>query len=186
MFFVPVVDGKQKPLMPTTILRARRWIKSGKATPFWKRGVFCVRLNIEPTGSEKQEIACGIDPGSKMEGFTVKAATKDYLNIQAKAVTWVKDAVETRRNMRHTRRSRKTPCRKNRMTNEENMKLSILNLWVRNMLSDLCHNWRKQSLTMCSPFTYCAYDLEQVIAKVDKECKESDIAVLAEATSHDA
>ncbi|MGY2793833.1 hypothetical protein ACVWVQ_000889 [Thermostichus sp. MS-CIW-36] len=38
--FVPVVDHNQNPLMPTTPSRARRWIKTGKATPFWKRGVF--------------------------------------------------------------------------------------------------------------------------------------------------
>ena len=36
------------------------------------------------------------------------------LNIQADAVTWVKDAVKTRREMRRTRRGRKTPCRKPR------------------------------------------------------------------------
>jgi hypothetical protein len=47
MQFVPVVDKNQIPLMPTTSARARRWIRSGKATPFWKRGVFCVRLNME-------------------------------------------------------------------------------------------------------------------------------------------
>ena len=70
--FVPVVDAHQKPLMPTTSSRARRWIKSGKATPFFKKGVFCVRLNIEPLDSKTQLIAVGIDPGSKKEGFTIK------------------------------------------------------------------------------------------------------------------
>ena len=44
--FVPVVDHQQHPLMPTTPARARRWIQNGKATPFWKQGVFCVRLNV--------------------------------------------------------------------------------------------------------------------------------------------
>jgi hypothetical protein len=56
----------------------------------------------------------GIDPGSKREGFTVKSATHTYLNLQAHAVTWVKDAVETRRQMRRARRYRKAPCRANR------------------------------------------------------------------------
>jgi hypothetical protein len=55
--FVPVVDEKHKPLMPTTAARARRWIKSGKATPFWKQGIFCVRLNVEPSDSNIQPIA---------------------------------------------------------------------------------------------------------------------------------
>jgi len=113
--FVPVVDSQQKPLMPTKPSRARRWIRDRKATGFFKRGIFCVRLNVDPSDVEVQEIACGIDPGSKMEGISVKAATKDYLNIQAEATTWVKDAVEVRRNMRRTRRNRKTPCRQNRI-----------------------------------------------------------------------
>ena len=112
--YVPVVSNG-RPLMPTTESRARRWIRSGKATPFWSKGVFCIRLNQEPSAKNVQPIACGIDPGSKKEGFTVKSETGTFLNIQADAVTWVKDAVEVRRNMRRSRRFRKTPCRANRM-----------------------------------------------------------------------
>lgn len=112
--FVPVVDVNQNPLMPTTPSRARRWIKSGKATPFWKKGIFCVRLNVEPSAQNMQEIAVGVDPGSKKEGFTVKSEAHTYLNVQTDAVQHVKDAVETRRNLRRARRFRKTPCRKNK------------------------------------------------------------------------
>lgn len=120
--FVPVVAQNQKPLMPTTPSRARRWIKSGKATPFWKRGVFCVRLNVEPQGRNTQPIAVGIDPGSKREGFTVKSKAHTYLNVQTHTVDWVKEHVQTRRNMRRTRRNRKTPCRQpraNRLVNHK-------------------------------------------------------------------
>ena len=69
--FVPVVDQEHRPLMPTTPSRARRWIRSGKATQFWKGGVFCVRLNREPSARERQPIAMGVDPGSKREGIVV-------------------------------------------------------------------------------------------------------------------
>jgi hypothetical protein len=89
--FVPVVDKNQKPLMPTKPSRARRWIKEGKATPFWKRGVFCVRLNVEPSDRKTQSIAVGVDPGSKREAYTVKSEAYTYLNIQADAVAWVGD-----------------------------------------------------------------------------------------------
>ena len=68
--FIPVVDNNQRPLMPTKPSRVRRWIKSGKATPFWKNGIFCVRLNVDPSDTEFQEIAVGVDPGSKKEGFS--------------------------------------------------------------------------------------------------------------------
>jgi len=112
--FVPIVDKNNKPLMPTKPSRARRWIKSGKVTPFWKKGIFCVRLNIEPSSRRIEPIAVGIDPGSKKEAFTVKSESHTYLNIQADAVTWVKDAIKTRREMRRGRRFRKTPCRKPR------------------------------------------------------------------------
>lgn len=111
--FIPVVDSENRPLMPTTPSRARRWIKSGKATPFWKKGVFCVRLNVEPSDTNRQPIAVGIDPGSKREAFTVKSQAHTYLNVQTHAVDWVKDHVEVRRNMRRARRFRNTPCRQN-------------------------------------------------------------------------
>lgn len=109
--FVPVVNKEGKPLMPTSPTRAGVWINSGKATPFWSKGVFCVRLNVEPSDTKTQSIAVGVDPGSKREGFTVKSEAHTYLNIQAEAITHVSDAVKTRREMRRSRRFRKTPCR---------------------------------------------------------------------------
>jgi hypothetical protein len=118
--FVPVVGSNNRPLMPTTPARARRWIESGKATPFFKKGVFCVRLNAKPLSHNYQPIAVGIDPGSKREGFTVKSRTHTYLNIQTHAIDWVKDRVEVRRNMRRGRRFRNTPCRQNRTNRSVN------------------------------------------------------------------
>ena len=112
---VPVIDNTQKPLMPCSEKRARQMVTSKKATFFWAKGIFCIRLNQEPSARNLQQIVVGIDPGSKKEGFTVKSEAHTFLNIQADAVAWVKEAVETRRIMRRSRRSRKTPCRKNKM-----------------------------------------------------------------------
>ena len=113
--FVPVVDKHQTPLMPTKPSRARQWIRDKKATPFWKNGVFCVRLNVDPSDRYFQEIAIGVDPGSKKEGFTVKSESHTYLNVQADAHSKVGKKVEKRRELRRGRRSRKCPNRKNRM-----------------------------------------------------------------------
>ncbi len=112
--FVPVVDQNQQPLMPTTPARARRFIQSGKATAFWKGGIFCIRLNVEPRARELQPIAVGIDPGSKKEGYSVRSVAHTYLNLQADARTGVKEAVAQKRRMRRIRRGRKTPCRQPR------------------------------------------------------------------------
>jgi RRXRR protein len=120
--FVPVFDRKQQPLMPTTASRARRWIKSGKATAFWKGGIFCVRLNAEPSARVVQPVACGIDPGSKREGYSVLSAAHTYLNIQAQARDGVKDAERDSTRMRRARRGRKTPCRKPRQNRKQSKK----------------------------------------------------------------
>ena len=100
--------------MPTTPARAKHWIKSGKATPFFRKGIFCVRLNVEPSNRHTQPVAVGIDPGSKREGYTVKSKAHTYLNQQFHAVDWVKDAEESSTNARRARRNRKTPYRQNR------------------------------------------------------------------------
>ena len=115
--FVFVVDQSQKPLMPTTPERAARWMKTGKATGFWKNGLFCVRLNQPPSGYRRQPIVAAFDPGSKREGITLKSAAHTYLNIQLTAVFWVMARLEQAAQMRRTRRGRTQPyraCRVNR------------------------------------------------------------------------
>lgn len=49
MQYVPVLDQNQRLLMPTNLNRAIRWKNSGKATLFYKKGVLCARLNVEPS-----------------------------------------------------------------------------------------------------------------------------------------
>ena len=130
--FVIVVDKYQNPLMPTTPRRAGKWIKSGKATPFWKNGVFCVRLNVDPSNDYKQEIVIGVDPGSKKEGFTVKSRAHTYLNVQADAHNKVGQKIEKRRELRRGRRSRKCPNRKNctnRLANRERVPAGTRARW---------------------------------------------------------
>jgi hypothetical protein len=109
--------------MPTTFSRALRWIKSRKATPFWKKGVFCVRLNVPPSDVRKQDIACGIDSGSKREAFTVKSKSHTYLNVLTETPDWVKDAIKVRRSMRHARRFRNMRRRPARFNNRHKSKL---------------------------------------------------------------
>lgn len=141
--YVPVVDKAQKPLMPCSPKRARKMIESGKATPFWKRGIFCIRLNVESSARSMQDIAVGVDPGSKEEGFSIKSKAHTYLNIQAKAVDWVSRSVKTKSVLRKARRNRKTPCRKDRQNRSRGgippstkarwgWKLRILN-WLKKM-----------------------------------------------------
>jgi hypothetical protein len=118
MLFVPVVSSTGKPLMPCHPARARQLVRKGKALRRFSKGLFYIRLTERADGTT-QPIGLGIDPGSKWEGFMVGSEAHDFLNINADAVTGVKDKIETRRNMRRTRRNRNTPyrkCRWNRAT----------------------------------------------------------------------
>ena len=145
MNFVPVKSKDGERLMPTTPVRAAMMIKCGDATPYWNNGIFCIRLNREPSKRHKQDIAVGVDPGSKKEGFTVKSASHTYLNVQADAHNKVGKKVAKRRELRRSRRSRKCPNRKsrmNRLANKQRIpagtrvrwdwKLRILN-WLSNL-----------------------------------------------------
>lgn len=113
MFYAPVVSSSGKPLMPCHPARARELVRKRQAVRRFNRGIFHIKL-VDREYGETQPIAAGVDPGSKREGITVKSESHTYLNIQATAVDWVKDAVEVRRNMRRARRFRNTPYRKNR------------------------------------------------------------------------
>ncbi len=115
--FVPVKSKSGKKLMPTRPNKAGMLIKKGLATPYWDNGIFCIRLNYEPKTDYKQDIAVGVDPGSKKEGFTVKSESHTYLNVQADAHNKVGKKVEKRRELRRSRRSRKCPNRKQKKHN---------------------------------------------------------------------
>ncbi len=168
--FVPVVDKDQKPLMPTKPSRARKWIRDGKATSFWKNGVFCVRLNVEPSDRYFQEIAVGVDPGSKKEGFTVKSESHTYLNVQADAHNKVGKKVAKRRELRRGRRSRKAPNRKNRMNrlaNKERIPAGTRARW----------DWKLRILEWLAklyPITYvCVEDIKARTQQYQKKWNQS-------------
>jgi hypothetical protein len=111
---VPVVSATGTPLMPCTQVRANQLIKNGKAIRRFKTGIFYIKL-IERESGNVQKVTCGIDPGSKREGFTVKSENHTYINVLSNAVDTVEDKIYVRKLMRRTRRYNKTPCRKNKL-----------------------------------------------------------------------
>lgn len=76
MIRVPVQNPDASPAMPTKASRARRWVKSGKATEHWNDiGLYYVRLVAEPSfACETQKIAVGCDPGKNYTGIAVQSA----------------------------------------------------------------------------------------------------------------
>lgn len=109
---VPVLDEIKRPLMPCTERRARKLLESGRAKPYWCKGVFCIILQESPKNNYKQDVCIGIDPGSKFNGYSIKSSAHTFLNMQVKAVDTVKKKMEERAMLRRGRRNRKTPYRK--------------------------------------------------------------------------
>ncbi len=71
---IPVISPDQKPLMPTTPARARKWIKGGIAVGKRNKiGVFYVQLLREPSGDKTQEIVVGTDRGKAFTGIAVQS-----------------------------------------------------------------------------------------------------------------
>src|SRR6266478_6198803 len=104
---IPVVDTRGVALMPCTPAKARHLFKGGLARPKRnKLGLFYVQLCYEQQ-PDNQLLAVGIDPGSSFEGFSVVGTRDTVVNLMVEAPDHVKAAVEGRRTMRRTRRSRK-------------------------------------------------------------------------------
>src|SRR5690606_33851599 len=111
---IRVLDENKKPLMPCSEKRARKLLERKEAKPYWYKGVFCIVLQRPPKTTYKQEVVVGIDPGSKFEGLTVKSEAHTLLNIQTEAKVDVKKKIETRTNLRRSRRNRKLRYRPHR------------------------------------------------------------------------
>ena len=124
---VPVIDTDNKPLMPCTEKRARLLMERGKAKPCYRKSIFCIKMLCEPSAREFQKVVVNSDPGSKREGYTVATAKAVVLNILTNTPNWIKDSMETRHNLRRSRRSRKTPyrkCRSNRKSYRNEHRIS--------------------------------------------------------------
>ena len=168
--FVPVKTKDGEVLMPMHAARARKLVQRGEATPYWDNGIYCLCLTKEPSKRDTQEIAVGVDPGSKKEGFTVKSTSHTYLNVQADAHSKVGKKVEKRRELRRTRRSRSCPNRKNRtnrLANSARMPAGTRARW----------DWKLRILdwlSKLSPITYvCVEDIKARTLKRAKKWNSS-------------
>jgi 5-methylcytosine-specific restriction endonuclease McrA len=117
---VLVLDKNKQPLMPTHPARARQLLKQKKAVVY-RRFPFTIML-LERVGGHKQPVALKIDPGSKTTGIAIVATFKRGMRcIFAVEITHrgatIKKALEQRRNVRLSRRHRKTRYRKPRFNN---------------------------------------------------------------------
>lgn len=144
--FVFVLDKNRKPLDLTHPARARCLLKSGRASVFRRYPFTIILHDTEVENSTTSEYRLKIDPGAKTTGLAI---------VQGNVVVWaaelthrgyeVRDALTTRRQLRRSRRKRKTRYRAARFDNRcrskgwlpPSLKSRVENTltWVRRLLS---------------------------------------------------
>jgi 5-methylcytosine-specific restriction endonuclease McrA len=155
--FVFVLDKNKKPLDPTHPARARRLLRTGKASVF-KRYPFTIILHDrEVEHSTVAECRLKIDPGAKTTGLAI---------LQGNVVIWaaelthrgfpIRDGLTSRRQLRRSRRNRKTRYRAARFLNRRRPKG-----WLPPSLMSRVHNiltWVKRLSRLC-PITSISQEL---------------------------
>ena len=115
---VYVINKDRQPLMPTTRHgKVRHLLERGKAKVI-KRCPFTIQLLYE-TNHYVQEITLGVDAGSKTIGLSATSERKEYYAGEVELRNDIVNLLSTRRELRRTRRNRKTRYRKPRFHNRK-------------------------------------------------------------------
>lgn len=144
-----VLDTNKQPLNPIHPGRARMLLSQGKAAVF-RRYPFTIILKKEVSNPKTEPLRIKIDPGAKTTGLALA-------NDSTGVVVWaaqlqhrgfqIRDALTSRRQLRRSRRNRKTRYRKPRFLNRTSPKGWLppsLNSRVANILT-----WVKRLSSLC-------------------------------------
>ena len=117
---VYVLNKEGKPLMPCQPAIARLLLKGGKVKCV-RKTPFTIKLLVDTT-EYKQEVAAGMDTGSKTIGCAAVANGKVIYQSEIQIRQDVSRKMEQRRMYRRNRRGRKTRYRKSRWQNRASMR----------------------------------------------------------------
>jgi RRXRR protein len=111
---VPVLNPDNTPAMPTKPSRARRMVRDGKAVSKWSdAGIYCIQLINQPSGTQCQPVAMGIDPGKKFSGIAVQSDKATlYLAHLILPFAGITKKMTARRILRRARRGKRIDRRK--------------------------------------------------------------------------
>ncbi len=163
-----VLDTNCKPLNPVYPGQARRLLSQGKASIF-RRYPFTIILNTEVNNCEIEPLRLKIDPGAKITGLAI-------ISDKTGEVIWgaelthrgfaIRDALTNRRQLRRSRRNRKTCYRQARFLNRKRGEK-----WLAPSLISRVHNiltWVRR-LIKVAPIT----DISQELVRFDTQIMEN-------------
>mgnify|MGYP003557480088 CR=1 FL=1 len=113
---VYILSKNGKPIMPTkNHAKVRLLLKHGKAKVV-KRTPFTIRL-LSTSKTYKQDVTLGIDAGSKHVGLSATTSKQELFVAELRPRNDVVELLSSRRELRRSRRNRKTRHRKTRFLN---------------------------------------------------------------------
>jgi hypothetical protein len=112
---VYVLHQDGTPLMPTTPAKARHLLEAGRAVVV-RRAPFTIQLLL-PSGKNTQPLLAGVDLGTAHVGISVVSDQQEVFAGEFKLRTDISRLLTQRRELRRTRRSRRTRYRKPRFLN---------------------------------------------------------------------
>ncbi len=120
---ISVVSISGKPLMPCKWRKAKKLVTGGVAKfKTSKLGIRYLQMLIE-IGDEIQDVALGLDNGSKFSGIAVASREQVHTQIMLELPTEIKKKVAQRRVLRRSRRYRLNSSRQHRFLNRTNKNL---------------------------------------------------------------
>ena len=117
---VYVLNMRGQPLMPCSPPKARKLLRAGKAVPV-RRTPFVIQLKV-PTGETRQPFNLGVDAGSKHVGLSASTTKEELFASEAELRQDMTDLLSGRRELRRSRRNRKTRYREPRFDNRVHSK----------------------------------------------------------------
>nr|WP_051017278.1 RNA-guided endonuclease IscB [Dactylococcopsis salina] len=118
--FVFVLDKNKQPLDPTHPAKARKLLKAGRAKVFRRYPFTIIMQDLEVQNCVTHNHQLKIDPGSKTTGLAILQDNKVLWGAElTHRGSQIRDALTSRRQLRRTRRSRKTRYRKPRFNNRK-------------------------------------------------------------------
>ena len=118
---VYVLNKNEQPLMPTSRCGKVKHLLNKGLAKVVKRCPFTIQL-LYNSNCYTQPISLGIDAGSKVIGVSATTKTKELYAAEVELRNDIVDLISTKRELRHSRRNRKTRYRKPRFDNRKNKK----------------------------------------------------------------
>ena len=118
---VYVISKNGKPIMPTENHAKVRLLLKHRKAKVVKRTPFTIML-LSTSKTYKQNITLGVDAGSKHVGMSATTEKKELFSAELRPRNDAVKLLSTRRELRHSRRNRKTRYRKARFSNRVHSK----------------------------------------------------------------